>query len=226
MSAVKAWSFSAYDLWAGCPLKYKYEKIDKLDKGPDPEAFKRGRLVHDAIAKYLSKEADSLPTGYVKSKWAMQVYDEFRTFDDIIVEQQWGFTRQWKQTGWFGGPKGETWLRTIVDAGVMYEDMSCEIIDHKTGKPRGSYGDQLELFAVSTFCRIPAAISVDTRLVFTDHDSQPDEKFDAKDKDKLIAKWEKKVAPMLSDENFNPRPGDVCKFCHFSKSADGPCRFG
>lgn len=223
MNAVKSWSFSAWDLYNNCPLKFKFEKLDKLDKGPTPEAFLRGRKVHDNIAKYLTKEAGALEDGYVKSKWAQQTYDEFRTFDNIIVEKQWAFDNQWKGTGWFGA---STWLRTVVDAAVLYDDMSAEIIDHKTGKPRGSYGDQLELFALSAFWHIPAITSVTTRLVFTDHDAQPMDEFSARDRDKLTAKWEAKVAPMFSDTAFNPRPGDECRFCNFSRSRGGQCRYG
>lgn len=226
MNAVTAWSFSTWDLYHTCPLKYKFEKIDKLDKGPDPEAFKRGRKVHEHVAKYLAKEIPDLSTDMVKSQLAARTYAEFRQFDDVIVEKQWGFTREWKPTGWFGGPAGATWLRTVVDAAVLYEDMSAEIIDHKTGKPRGTYGDQLELFAVSAMCHLPAINHVTTRLQFVDVDKVEMADFPASDRDKLIAKWEKKVEPLFTDTAFNPRPGDGCRFCNFSRSAGGTCRFG
>lgn len=223
MNAVKAWSFSAYDLYHQCPLKFKLEKIDKL-KRKDTPALAKGREVHDIIAKYLSKETDWLPETAVKARNARALYAEFRTFDDVIIEKKWAFNSGWKSTGYFAS---DTWLRTVVDAGVLYEDMSAEVIDHKTGKKRSGYMDQLELFATAVFCQIPAVNLVTTRLQFVDFEEEPEmADFPARDKDKLIAKWNKKVEPMFADTAFNPRPSDKCIFCDFSKHKGGQCRYG
>jgi hypothetical protein len=223
LSAIKAWSFSAYDLWYQCPLKYKLEKIDKL-KRTDTPALARGREVHDIIAKYLAKERDDLPKTVVKADNARRTYAEFREFDDVIIEKQWGFTSSWKPTGWFAK---DTWLRSVIDAGVLYEDMWCEVIDHKTGKKRSGYMDQLELFATTVMCHMPSVQGVTTRLQFVDFDEEPVmEDYPIKDRDKLIAKWNAKVEPMFNDQTFNPRPSDKCRFCDWSKDKGGQCRFG
>lgn len=223
MSAVKAWSFSAYDLYYQCPLKYKLEKIDKLKRRDSP-ALKRGREVHDIIAKYLSKETDELPMSAVLAKNARATYAEFRTFDDVIIEKKWAFNSSWKSTAYFGQ---DTWLRSVIDAGVLYEDMSAEVIDHKTGQKRSGYMDQLELFATTVFCQMPAVTHVTTRLQFVDFEEDPEiEEFPARVKDSLIAKWNKKVEPMFNDTTFNPRPSDKCVFCDFSRSKGGQCRYG
>lgn len=223
MNAVKAWSFSAYDLWYQCPLKFKFEKIDKLKRSDSP-ALARGREVHDIIAKYLAKETDHLPQTAVKAENARRTYAEFREFDDVIIEKQWGFNASWKPTAYFGK---DIWLRSVIDAGVLYEDMSAEVIDHKTGKKRSGYMDQLELFATTVFCHIPSVTSVTTRLQFVDFEEDPEmADFPGKDRDKLIAKWNKKVEPMFNDQTFNPRPSDKCKFCDWSRSKGGQCRYG
>jgi hypothetical protein len=221
MNAVKAWSFSAWDLYYKCPLKYKFEKIDKL-KRQDTEALANGRRVHDDIAKYLAKETDVMPPA-VKSKQAQTLYNEFRQFDDVIIEKQWGFNANWKPTAYFGK---DIWLRSVIDAGVLYEDMSAEVIDHKTGKNRGGYMDQLELFATAVFCQMAPVVHVTTRLQFVEHEEVEIAEFPVRDRDKLIAKWNKKVEPMFNDETFNPRPGEACRFCDWSKSKGGQCRFG
>ena len=225
MNAITAWSFSAWDMWRECPAKYKYAKIDKLGTTDKP-AFLKGRQVHDGIAKFLTREIDTLPPA-VTSKIATRTYNEFRTFDNIVVEQQWGFDRQWKPTGWFAKGPHATWLRTIVDAGILYDDMTAEVIDHKTGKPRGSYDDQLELFALSTMRHLPAVTNVTTRLQFVEHEVPPViHAYPASDVPKLIDKWEGKVRPMFEDTAFLPRPGDRCRWCDFSRSNGGPCRYG
>lgn len=224
MNAVKAWSFSAWDVYNTCPLKYKFEKIDKLDRGPRPPAMERGDRIHKELAAYLSKQTDVMPD--IKSLNARKVYQEIRQYDDVIVEKQWGFTRNWTSTGWFGGAAGPTWLRVILDVGVLYEDYSAEVVDHKTGKPRGSYDDQMEIFGVGVMCQMPIVNHVTARLQFTDHEKEVIFEFPASDKPKIIAKWEKKVEPLFTDEVFNPRPGDHCGFCNFSRSKGGKCRYG
>ena len=129
MNAVTSWSFSAWDMWRECPLRYKLAKIDKLATSDKP-AFKKGREIHEGIAKFLTRASNDLPPA-VRAPGAIAVYKEFRTFDNIVVEQQWGFDRQWKPTGWFTKGPRATWLRTVVDAGVLYDDMTAEVIDHK-----------------------------------------------------------------------------------------------
>lgn len=224
MTYVTAWSFSAWDMWRTCPLQYKLAKIDKLKTETSP-AMLRGREVHDAIAKYLSGEHDRLGVN-IASKRATKLYDEIRAFDNKVVEQQWGFDRRWSPTGWFAkGPKA-TWLRAVIDVGVLYDDMSAEVIDHKTGKNRGGYDDQLELFAVAAMQHLPAINHVTTRLSFVDHEETAFGEYPRSDVSALIEKWEGKVRPMFEDTEFLPRPNAKCKFCDFSRANGGPCKYG
>ena len=222
MTYITAWSFSAWDMWQTCPLKYKLTKIDKLKVETSP-AMLRGRQVHDAIAKYLTGDA---PCPTIASKRTQQTIEEIRTFDNKIVEQQWGFDRQWKPTGWFTkGPKA-TWLRAVTDAGVLYDDMSAEVVDWKTGKNRGGYDDQLELFAVATMQHMPVIDHVTTRLSFVDHEETVFGEYPRAEVPALIEKWEGKVRPMFEDTEFLPRPNGMCKLCDFARSNGGPCRYG
>src|SRR5690606_23209108 len=111
---------------------------------------------------------------------------------------------------------------------VLYDDMACEVIDWKSGKPRGTHEDQMELFAISTMVRFQPVVHVTTRLAFTDFKHEEFGEYPRADLDKLIAKWEDKVRPMFEDTAYLPRPGDHCRFCIFSKSNSGGkgCRYG
>lgn len=225
MNGVTAWSYSRYEVYALCPLKFKLRYIDKLPE-PQAPAMARGNRVHVEMAAYLKWATTPLPAEFTHAKH-VQLAEELRAMPDKQVEQQWGFTRTWAPTGWFGG---DTWFRSILDVGVLYEDMTFEDIDWKTGKRYGSNDDQMETQALAIMCRIKPVTHVTTRLVYLDIGEEEFAEFPASDKEKLMRKWEVKVAPMFADDMFVARPNDKCKWCAFSRSnwtgENRLCKFG
>lgn len=234
--SVTSWSWSRWETYLQCPLKFRLRYLDKIEEGPKSPAQLKGIAVHDEVAKYIAYPPDqpAPPVPKVASKYSGYL-EQVRQHDDKVVEQQWGFDRHWRPTGWFDRRQGhETWLRAILDAGVLYPDMVVDAIDWKTGKRYGHNDDQMELFAIGVMCHFAPAIKVNTHLVYLDVGGDPESaEFDVKDKAKLIAKWEKKTAPMFVDTVFPPRPNDKCVFCDFARSKgrvdkEGKplCRFG
>lgn len=220
---ITAWSFSRWDMHNTCPLLFKLRHIDKLEE-PVGTAMLNGRKVHDTFKNYLLDTTPNAPVPeIIANSKVLQLATELRQFDDKVVEQQWGYTTAWAPTGWFAA---DTWFRSIIDVGVMYEDQTVEVIDWKTGKPRGTYGEEMELFAVSVMARSPFVTHVTTRLAFTDFKREEFADFPRADLEKLEAKWAAKVRPMFEDTEYLPRPGEKCKFCHFSRSNTGKCRYG
>jgi hypothetical protein len=224
VSLVKAWSYSRHEVYVLCPLKFKLRYIDKLPE-PGAPAMDRGTKVHAGAAAYLHGTG-ALPVEFVHAKH-VQLAAELLAFPDKQVEQQWGYTRAWQPTGWFGNA---TWFRSILDVGVLYDDMTYEDIDWKTGKRYGSNAEQMETQALAVMCRLKPVTHVSTRLVYLDTGEEEFAEFPARDKEKLMRKWEVKVAPMFADDMFAPRPNDKCKWCAFSRSnwaGEGrPCKFG
>lgn len=221
---LKAWSYSRWDLHNTCPLRFKYEVIDGRKAAASP-AMEKGHKVHQELTAYIIAPPGELAVVPKSAGHATGLVQELRAFSDVVVEQQWGFDRQWKPTGWFGD---ETWLRSVLDVAVLYDDMTAEVIDWKTGKPRGTHEDQMELFAVSLMAKFIPAVSVTTRLVYTDFPKQEIGEYPRTDFAKLVAKWETKVAPMFTDTAYLPRPNDGCKFCPFSRTNSNgrDCRYG
>ena len=216
------WSFSRWATWNTCPLQYKLKFIDKLPDPPSP-AMARGDKFHKAIAKHLIGN-DPCPPEIVSDFHKQQVA-EMKAFGDKMVEQQWGFSAQWRPTGWFGNV---TWLRAIADVVLLYGDSSVEVVDWKTGKKYGSNKDQIELFALTTAVRFGQNTTngVRTKLIYVDADSEDEEEFKASDMKALQAKWDDRAKSMLADRQWLPRPNDKCKFCNWSRSKGGQCRFG
>lgn len=224
MSVIDAWSWSRFERWEVCPAQFKYKFVEKRKEEPGP-AMERGDRIHKGTAAYIEGKADA-PPAEVKLPFQLKLLAECRASDDKVVEQQWAFDRQWHTTGWFQKGANAAWLRTTVDFATAYEDMVVEVIDWKTGKMYGHNADQVELFALGTMRYFRPATKIITRLVYFDAGTELVDEFEAKDQDKLIAKWEGKVRPMFEDNTFMPRPGNHCYRCSFSRSKGGPCRFG
>jgi hypothetical protein len=206
-------------LYELCPLKYKLKHIDKLPE-PHSPAFARGNTVHKQAADYLEGKLLE-PTDEIRN-FGTRYFDELKELNPV-VEQQWGFTSSWKPTGWFGK---DVWLRAVLDALVIYPDATADVIDHKTGKKYGSNEDQMALFATVTFARHPSVKKVTTRLWYLDSGDEDIVEFERTQFPEMKAEWEKRAAYALNAKDFPPRPNDKCRFCPWSASQGGQCRFG
>lgn len=223
MNAVKAWSYSRYDKYTTCPQWFKFDVIDKVDPVVQSPAMARGDRIHKGLAHYITNGViGEMPPE--ADKFAKLVED-IRQFppEDRVVEQQWAFTVTWKPTEWFAK---DTWYRSVLDVGVAYQDDTLEAVDWKSGKRYGSNDEQMESQAVAVFAKYQHIKHVTTRLVYLDGGTEEFAEFPAKDREKLQAKWEVKVAPMFVDETFAPRPNDKCRICPHARSKTGRCRFG
>lgn len=222
MTAITAWSYSRLALWEQCPLAFKFKHIDKIAEEQSP-AMARGDAFHKAAAAYLTRQAPTPPKD--ATKFFAKLMEELWALppDWKVVEQQWGFTNNWRPTGWFGK---DTWVRVVLDAAIVYPDATADVIDHKTGKKYGTNADQMELFGLAMFCRYPHLEKVTTRLWYHDSGDEEIAEFTQDERSPLIAKWDAKVAPMFADTVFAPKPNDKCKWCSYSKSRSGLCRFG
>lgn len=211
-----AWSFSRLYAWEECPLRAKLKLIDKL-KEPEGPALARGNEIHKEAEKYASGQLRTVP----KSLALMS--DDFKGLKKAkpLVEQQWAFNIDWEPCDWFGR---DAWLRVICDA-VTVSPPHAVVIDHKTGKFREGYNDQVELFALAALAKFQDIETVRTELWYVDHGKIIPNDFDRSMEKKLRAKWVKRAKPMLLDKSFNPRPGGHCRWCHFSKAKGGQCKF-
>lgn len=226
MKAVTSWSYSAWALYTECPYKFKLTKLEGREDKPS-KALLDGRKKHKAIEDFLKQPA-SQPFPVCATRFSNLLY-ALAQHPKLIVEQKWAFDRNWRESGYF--KDNNTWLRSVIDAGVIYEDHSVEAIDWKSGKKYGSNSDQVELFALTIMMRYPQTTHVTTRLAYIDDvvplsESEVIAEHKVSDREKLRDKWQKAVVPMFTDTTFAPRPNDKCGWCNFSRSKGGPCRFG
>lgn len=220
-----AWSYSAYADYQLCPFKYHGRKILKLPEAPSPSLVD-GRVFHDQVAKHITVPGAPAPDRPIHKR-IQPIVEQLRQMDDKIVEQQWAFTPQWKSTGWFSrNPQKPTWLRVILDVGLVYADDTATVVDWKTGKQYSTNQEQMEIFAVATFNYFPSVKALDTRLLYVDSGAEEVAEFKRSEEAALRAKWEEKARVMLSDRTWAPKPNDKCHFCVRARQNDGDCRFG
>lgn len=228
-NGVDSWSYSRWADYDRCPMYFHEKHVLKSFKDPGSVAMDRGNDIHKGVASWLKGEAEGLPRDAFANPRAEQILMELQAMPDKLVEQQWGFTANWKSTGWFTKGVAATWLRVILDVGLIYPDLTAEAIDWKTGKRYGSNQDQMELFALGVMCYAPPVKHVTTRLIYLDEKGKDIEdiaEFPATHKQKLIDKWTKKIEPMFTDKVFAPRANDKCKWCPLARSKGGKCAFG
>lgn len=229
-NGVKAWSYSAAAAYIQCPYKFANERGHgghQKQKGEQSPAMARGDRIHKLGEKYVLAHDPAAPPP-VEFKLFEKQMRELAAMpkEDTVVEQQWGFDINWKATGYFGPT---TWFRSKLDAAVVYEDGTADVVDYKTGKIYPENADQRELNAVAFFRRFPHVETLNSAMWYLDSDDKKPERletFFAEDVPALIHKWEARVAPMFTDEVFAPRPNDKCQWCHLAKSKGGKCRFG
>lgn len=226
-----AFSYSRWALWKQCPAAYKYKNIDKLPEPASP-AMERGRKVHDDVANYVDNKRDDRPK--VLDRFTM-LADGIRRVapENKLVEGQLAFDRDFKRCDWFG-PNAYT--RFIWDAAI-WDDQRREMnaVDWKTGQPRGSYDDQMQIFAMPAYWTLPNLESFTGHLVYLDHGDSvayPIDRAtwfgaqgDPARKDGYYGMWLDNIARFEADTTFAPTPSfDACKFCKFKTAKGGPCQ--
>lgn len=221
-NGITAWSYSRYADYKQCPLRFKLKHIDRLPE-PGSPAMQRGSDIHKEGEKYLTaKDGKGLKVPASYKHFA----DEMKQLRSLgpLVEQQWGFTKDWTPTGWFGA---DTWLRIVCDVVVKYDDDTVDLIDFKTGRKYDTNEDQVELFSCAPFIRWPEVTEVQTRLWYLDVDKDNEvlRTYTREEFNGIRKSWEKKIVPMFKDKRFAPTPNEKCKWCHFSKDKGGPCPY-
>lgn len=224
VARITAWSYSRYNDYEKCPALAKYKHVDRM-KEPDSPVMAHGSAVHEQAAQFITGKLKQLPEELVKVKSDMQRFHLAKAH----CEEQWAFNAEWEQVDWFAR---DAWLRIMVDAHYLdvkkngaLRNTTVYIIDHKTGKHHPEHALQRSLYALGAFLRYPDAKLVVVRHLYVDHGEEDSDSFKPSQLAKLKADWLKRIAPMMNDTRFAPRPGNYCRWCFFSKAKGGPCQY-
>jgi CRISPR/Cas system-associated exonuclease Cas4 (RecB family) len=211
------WSYSAVSCYYQCPLKYKYRYRDKVEvERLASPAMDRGTEIHSLFEEALMSPAAILPPPFNYYDSFMATLREHNTQPEqtIVLAKDWTVAPPW-DTGW---------VKSIIDAALV-NGTEARNYDWKTGGIYDDHKDQRELYSIMQFCAHPEVETVVGMHVYVDKKENRSTTFKREQLPELKAKWEEKVRPLYEDEIFPANPSFSCRFCEFSKSNGGPCRF-
>lgn len=218
------WSFSLWKTYNTCPRKVKLNKLDGIREPGSPQ-MDRGNAIHKLAEDFIRLKQKKLPQELVLYKKEFAKLS--RLGDEVKVEEEWAFTKQWKVTQW---KACDAWVRLKMDAYYVTATngkMVMTIIDYKTGKVYEDNKKQLSFYALAGFLRNPLVDKVNVELWYLDQGPQHTHRdsYLREEVEDMKAAWESATAQLLYDTVFAPRPGYYCKFCYYSKSKSGHCEF-
>lgn len=234
-----SWSFSRYQDYKTCPLKFRLKHLDKINEPPN-EAMARGAGIHTLAEQYIKGTAATLAPELKLFKDEFKVLRQLykKRSQSMVVEDNWAFTKDWDETAWNNWTA--CWVRIKLDCAHHEDATTLVVTDWKTGKFRPEmneeYVEQLELYALSAMLLHPHIETVKPRLAYTDlgriypGSEEPEIVYTRKDIPQLKKNWERRVKAMMADKSFAPRANDRCKWCFYgqsgkSKGGPGICKF-
>ena len=229
----EAWSYSRLTEWEKCAFKAKSKHLDKIAEPENPKGAE-GTAAHTDAERYATGAVNVRPK--TLDRFAEE-FDALRKIKRILrPEFELALDAAWKQTTWFktsGNP--DPWVRIKMDLTYDKAEGSGKkapvirnVIDYKNGIVRAEDEDQLELYAIGGLSMEPFVDVVRVALWYLKEGVIKPENgrvFVRSELPALIKKWGKRVAPMMADTAFIPRPGRHCGWCHLTKAKKGPCPF-
>lgn len=219
-----AWSFSRWKDYRQCPAYAKYKFLEKRPE-PDHPASARGTEVHESAEGYVSGKLKKLPEMFKPMRKDLDNLKKVKA----KTEQEWAFDAQWCKVDWFAK---DAWLRIKVDSHYLMEERkrkvtatTVHIIDYKTGKVHGEHEMQRSLYALGALLVYPDAVAVVVEHWYMDSGEIHQDEYRADQLEALKKEWTQRTVPMMRDRRFAPRPGNYCRWCHFRKGNNGPCKF-
>ncbi len=222
--SVPSWSYSALKNYESCPHRIYLSKVEKHPE-PSSAAMDRGTAIHLLGEEFVQGNIIDLPQELEKFKTEFTTLRERYNQAKVILEQDWGFTRDWGITGW---SSLDTWLRMKLDAYVQHDDQSATIIDYKTGRKFGNeinHLQQAQLYAIGAFKRFPLLQYVECEFWYLDKGETLSKKYTREEAEQFVPKWDMRGIQMTSDTSFTPNPSKYnCKWCPHLKTE--VCKWG
>lgn len=227
--ALKAWSFSRYRLDKTCGFKLELTAIRGL-KEPGNKYMERGNEIHSSADFYVRGLIADLPPALENFTEEFVRLRKGFAKKKVHCELEYNYYRDWTPaTDKFDR---SIWYRGRADARELLAKKRVRIIDYKTGKPGDLDQDQLELYVVGELCANPTAELITAELWYLDLGEivqiavGTDGWVTRGEAEQLRAKWTKVGETMTAPgRTFLPRPHDGCRWCHFRKDNNGPCKY-
>lgn len=137
------------------------------------------------------------------------------------AELQLAVDRGWNSVP-FDSP--DAWWRGVLDY-ILVRTPVAHVYDWKTGKEYDDHYDQKQLYALGVFCTYPEVLEVRAVHVYLDTGRNTERVYSRYEVPSLRAQWEDRAGKALNATEFFPNPNYGCRWCGYSRSKGGPCRF-
>lgn len=228
-----SWSFSKLSDFTRCKLAYKIKHIDKvpeperpLPKGKTEHGNDRGTRIHDNIETYIRGDHDALCSE--ADKYFGTHIDLLRIlYADGLVEMEgeWAYDREWEVSEWNSG-----WVRMKLDVLVRLSKTQAIVGDWKSGRHFGNevqHGNQLNLYALSTFLRFPELEEVWVADYYIDHGITTERHFTRDQALRFRAGFHKQGVTLTDCTSFPANPNKYsCQWCMYGPEHTGHCTVG
>jgi|KBSMisStandDraft_5_1062788.scaffolds.fasta_scaffold00197_8 hypothetical protein len=218
-------SFSKWECHHQCPFQYKCRYVDNLPSIQNAKAA-RGVDIHASAEVYI-KTPDGFKTDltWLKDKSIIPVLDAYRFHPNGMrhCEYKFALDEEWYCCSW---KSQHARVRLVFDA-ARFKDDTAYIAEWKSGKPKDTHEQQREMYALGALkLWDPRKKAVVTTYYFDGTEEPQRLTVKPGDLQMLIDKWERRFETIEKDRMWAPRPGFYCKWCSYSKTAGGPCKFG
>ena len=208
------WSYSSLSQFETCPRRFFLTRITKQAQEKQTEATLWGNQVHKALEDAVAG-TKALSPNFVKYQ---PIVDKVRAAEGKkFTENKFGLTSSFKPTTFSAK---DVWFRGIIDLTIV-KPKEAVVVDYKTGRVK-SDGDQLKLFAASTFAKHPYLEKVKTSYIWLAYDKTTSATFTKEDVPVIWQEFIPRVNRMeqaLEDDRWVPKPSGLCKsWCPVGKA--------
>jgi hypothetical protein len=206
-------SLSKLKCFEQCPLKYKLRYVDGI-QDPSGPAAQRGILMHAVFENHLRGEDVVWPANLKH----YEGFSENLKKSGALPEKVLTLDKDWKPV------EEEVWYKAILDV-LLIKEPEAWIYDWKSGKEYDDHYDQKEIYSVAVFCSFPEVSTVRAIHVYLDHGRNTERVYDRSQMPAMRDRWALRFKKLEDTTEFHPNPNFGCRYCGFSKSKGGPCRF-
>jgi len=227
----KAWSISVVRNHASCPLKFRFQRIDRLPEPHTPGGpLERGKEIHGMLAEYLTYgdwPFDKEIPLVLSATWH-PILDALRA-EGARAEEQLSFTKAWERCEWYADDVYARFIFDVIVPPSEANDQTVRVVDWKTGRKYDTHIMDARLYALAALKMHPDAKRADVQFLYVDR---------APAAKGISYACERKVVPeleafaelfnhdFLNDTLYPARPGPHCNWCYQRKSNGGQCAFG
>lgn len=206
MPGVIPWSYSTLSAYETCPKRFYLTRISKQVSEPQTQATMWGNEVHQALEKAV-QGSQALAARFSEYQ---PIVDRIRaTEGQKHTESKFALTASFKPTTFFAK---DAWFRGVIDLNIVRPTLAITL-DYKTGKVKTD-GDQLKLFAATTFAQFPFVERVKTGYVWLAANKITTEQFTKEDVPRIWQEFTPRIRRMeesLSADHWPPKPSGLCK---------------